>query len=166
MMNKLTLTTVLVLFAYATFGQSQSVREFREKYEGDRDVTTVTLEGGLFKLVGFIAELSDEHDEDLEDLANLSDGIERMRILDIDDYDRVLDDEDEIDELEEDLEKEGYMVIATIREHRDDIKIYSKQSKRAELKDVVMLIEDRYDFTVLTIEGSFRFEDLNVIIDN
>ena len=163
-MKKLLLSAVFYSIVLSAFGQSQTIRNFHNKYDGDRDVTFITLEGSLFKIAGFVAELADEDDEDLRDLAKLSDGIDRMKIMSIEDYEYVLDD-DELDEFYDDIKDDGYDVLLTAREGRKIVRVMSQQSARTTLKDVAILIEEGRDFSIITIEGSIDLEDLDMFMD-
>ena len=163
-MKRIIASIVLLSISGLVFGQNSSIESFFDKYKDRRDITHVSLSGSIFKLASAVAEWGDEEDEELMAFADIADGIDHMEILNIDDY-RDFFDNDEIEDLVDDMKKEGYEVLMTIREDRQLIRILSKQSKRSVLNDVTIIDRDGRDFSVITIDGSVRLSDINRVID-
>jgi hypothetical protein len=158
-MKKTTLIVALALIASIGYTQSKSVESFKNKYADDRDATVVTLQGNIFRLIGSIAEYSD--DEDAQALSKMADGIKSMQIISLPKYETGLED-DEIKQLKSNLMKESYEELMNFREGREKVVIYS-QGNEDEVRNMLILVEERNEFAVINIDGILKMKDLAYI---
>ena len=157
-----TLLAALVLISTFAIGQSKSVDAFKNKYKDDRDATVVTLQGNIFKLIGSIAEYSD--DEDAKALSKVADGIKSMQILALPKYETGLDSE-EIKALKSNIKKESYEELMNMKEGRETVVIYSLGNED-EVRDMLILVEEKDEFVLINIDGVLRMKDLAYIANN
>lgn len=158
-MKKTTLIVTLALIASVGYSQSKSVESFKNKYKDDRDATVVTLQGNIFRLIGSIAEYSD--DEDAKALSKMADGIKSMQVISLPKYETGLED-DEIKQLKSSLLKESYEELMNFREGRETVVIYS-QGNEDEVRNMLILVEERNEFAVINIDGILKMKDLAYI---
>ena len=158
-MKKTTLIVALALVSSIAFSQSKSVDSFKNKYKDDRDATVVTLQGNIFKLIGSIAEYSD--DEDAQALAKVADGINSMQILSLPKYETGLEAE-EIKNLKSNIKKESYEELMNMREGRETVVIYS-QGSEDEVRNMLILVEEKNEFVLINIDGVLKMKDLAYI---
>jgi len=158
-MKKTTLIVALALIASVGYSQSKSVESFKNKYKDDRDATVVTLQGNIFRLIGSIAEYSD--DEDAKALSKMADGIKSMQVISLPKYETGLED-DEIKQLKSSLLKESYEELMNFREGRETVVIYS-QGNEDEVRNMLILVEERNEFAVINIDGILKMKDLAYI---
>lgn len=158
-MKKATLIVALALVSSITFSQSKSIDSFKNKYKDDRDATKVTLQGNIFKLISSIAEYSD--DEDAQALSKIADGIKSMQILSLPKYETRLD-PDEIKQLKSNIKKDSYEELMNMKEGRETVVIYS-QGSEDEVRNMLILVEDKDDFVLINIDGVLKMKDLAYI---
>ena len=158
-MKKTTLIVALALIASVGYSQSKSVESFKNKYKDDRDATVVTLQGNIFRLIGSIAEYSD--DEDAKALSKMADGIKSMQVISLPKYETGLED-DEIKQLKSSLLKESYEELMNFREGRETVVIYS-QGNEDEVRNMLILVEEKNEFAVINIDGVLKKKDLAYI---
>ena len=161
-MKKTTLTVVLALVASIAFSQSKSVESFKNKYKDDRDATVVTLQGNIFKLIGSIAEYSD--DEDAQIFSKIADGIKSMQVISLPKYETGLE-AGEIKQLKANLKKESYEELMNVKEGKETVVIYS-QGNEDEVRNMLILVEERNDFALINIEGTLKMKDLAYIANH
>jgi len=163
-MKKTTTLLAALILLSATFvlGQSKSVDAFKNKYKDDRDATVITLQGNIFKLISSIADYSD--DEDAQALSKVADGIKSMQILSLPKYETGLDSE-EIKQLKSNLKKESYEELMNIKEGRETVVIYS-QGSEDEVRNMLILVEEKDEFVLITIDGVLKMKDLAYIANN
>ena len=157
-----TLLAALVLVSTFAIGQSKSVESFKNKYKDDRDATVVTLQGNIFKLIGSIADYSD--DEDAQALSKVADGIKSMQILSLPKYETGLEAE-EIKALKSSIQKESYEELMNMKEGRETVVVYS-QGSEDEVRNMLILVEEKNEFVLINIDGVLKMKDLAYIASN
>lgn len=156
---------ILCLFASsAAMSQSKSVTAFHEKYQGDRDATVISLKGSIFNLVANIAAEADEADEELQAIARIADDINSIKVLTIPVYKSGLEPA-EIKALHKDLLKENYDELMTVRDGSDRI-YFLAQGDESEVRNMMVLIQEDSDFTLLSVDGRLSMADLSVLARN
>jgi len=157
-----TLLAVLLLVSTFVIGQSKSVESFRDKYKDDRDATFVTLQGNIFKLIGSIADYSD--DEDAKAFGKMADGIKSMQILSLPKYETDLSD-DEISKLKANIKKESYEELMNMKQGREKVIILS-QGQEDEVRNMLIIVEEKDEFVLINIDGVLRMKDLAYIANH
>jgi len=163
-MKKLAVTLIVVLVVGASaFAQSKTVDNFHQKYKDDRDAKVVSLSGGLFNLLSAVASW-DEEDEEAQAVSRIAKNIKSMDILSVPMYKTGLKDED-VDKMMSDLKGEKYEELMTARDG-DEIVHFMTQGDDKSISNMVALIRDNDEFTVLNINGTVAMEDLSYLIKN
>ena len=82
----------------------------------------------------------------------------------MDDYERYMD-EDDIEKLIKDMKKDGYEEMMAIRENRSLTRVYALTSKKSTLYDVAIINKERYELSIIIIDGSMDIEDVAILVD-
>lgn len=155
------LTALILFFMASLMGSAQStVKEFTDKYKGEKDATVVTLKGNIFNLLGDIAEWSD--DDDAEIAARIFKGIKSMEILSLSLYDASISKE-EITDFKSNLLKEKYEEYINVRDGRETVEVYAQGSKE-NISNILIIIQERDDFSLVNIDGSLSHKDIAYIV--
>ena len=154
-MKNLIALTLFFLASIITYGQS-SVEKFHNKYREDRDATSVTITGGLFKLLGDIAEYGE--DEDSEAVARIAKGINSLHVLSVPMFDSGLS-FNEIRQLRADLASEKYEELMNVREGHETVNVLA-QGSEDEVRNMIILVQDMDEFALINIDGRLSMKDL------
>jgi Domain of unknown function (DUF4252) len=160
-MKKLTGLMILAMLPFLAMAQSKSVNTFQDKYSDHEDVTYVTIKGSLFNLIASIAEYDDDPDEDLKAMANIANGIKSMQVLKVPYYDTDLS-RDEVAGLRKSLEKENYEEFLMVKEGKELINVMA-QGAEDEIRNMLVLVDEREAFTVISIDGKLSMKDLSYL---
>jgi len=162
-MRKARLLIIAVLLApMVLMAQNKAITEFQNKYKDDRDASYVEISGSLFKFISSINDGdNDELDPNLEALANIADGLTSMKILKIDKYAADVTNS-EIDELRKSLEKDSYESLMSMKEGRKNIDFLA-QGKANELRNMLIIVDDKEEFVIINIDGVLTSEDLSYL---
>ncbi len=161
-MNKLTTIMLLAVLPVAGMAQSKSVTSFQKKYFNHEDVTHVTIKGPLFGFLASLAEYDD--DPDAQAIANIAAGINSMDILQVPYYETNLD-RNEVEALRQSLSKDGYEELIRVKEGRELVNILA-QGGADEIRNMLILAEEKDNFTLLSINGKLSMKDLSYLSKN
>lgn len=156
-MKKLLALLLIAGAATCTFGQSKTIEDFQNKYGEDRDAKVVSLNGSLFKLLGSIASY-DEEDEDAQTIARIAGNINSMEILSIPMYKSGFDNKS-FDDMRSQLKGEKYEELMTVRDGSDRV-YFMTQGTASQVKNMLVLVREEDEFTVMNINGSLDMKDL------
>ncbi len=156
--------TVLLLAPVLLLAQSKSIEAFHKKYENDRDATVVSINGPLFSIFAKLGEYAEEEDKELRSMGKLADNIQSMKILSLPTY-KIGIEQSEINQLKKNLIAENYEELFSARKGRKTINCYS-QGNKSEIRNMVVLVNERDDFTIMNINGNLSMKDLAVLAKN
>ena len=105
-------TLIICSIVGLTFGQSNSFIEFKIKFDGEDEITTINLSGSLFRLMSEIAE-GMETDPEIEELAKIAGSIDRVNIISVPYSKQNLS--KAIEELHSGLDKEKFDEVGVLR---------------------------------------------------
>lgn len=163
-MKRTVIILIILMLPLGAFAQSNAIEKFRNKYQQDRDATSVTISGSLFQLISQIAELSDEYDEDIEALTKLTAKVKSMHILSIPMHYTGLNQE-EIKSLKNDLLAEKYEELISIKDDNKTMNFYATGSE-TQLKNMLVLIDEVNNFTILNVDGDLDLKELSKLAKN
>jgi hypothetical protein len=165
-MKKLTGLMILAMLPFLALAQSKSVASFQDKYSDHDEVTYVTIKGSLFNLIGSLAEYDDDEDpdEDLQAIGRIADGINSMEVLSVPFYDTDLNRE-ELASLRSSLAKEDYEEFLMVKEGKELINVMA-QGSDDEIRNMLVLVEEKDNFTLISINGKLSMKDLSYLSKN
>ena len=160
-MKRFTFILAAALISSGLFAQSKSIKKFQEKYQNDRDATTVTIDGKLLDLAGSIAAFA-EDDEEAQAFARIAQNIEFLNILSVPLYGSGLSHE-EIADLRKQLKRESYDDLMQVRDGSQKINFLADAGED-KLRNMVVLIEDKDEFVMMSINGILNMKDLSTLV--
>ena len=158
-MKKVTTLVMLATLPFMAMAQSKSVANFQDKYVDNKDVTTVLIKGPLFKFIANFADYDD--DPDSQAIGRIADGINSMEILQVPYYETGLN-KQEVTNLRQGLDKDGYEELLMVRDDGEHINVLS-QGKEDEIRNMLILVEEKDNFTLLNINGKLSMKDLSYL---
>lgn len=152
---------IIAMLPFLAMAQSKSVTNFQDKYSSHDDVTYVSIKGSLFNLIASIAEYDDEQDEDFQAMARIAKGIKSMQVLQVPFYETDLNRE-EVASFRKALAKEDYEEFLTVKDGKELINVMA-QGADDEIRNMLVLIEEKEEFTLISINGTLSMKDLSYL---
>ncbi|MEQ8927721.1 MAG: DUF4252 domain-containing protein [Fulvivirga sp.] len=162
-MKKLSLIVAALVICGSAFSQSKSVEAFHNKYKDDRDASVVTLNGNIFGLISNIAGFSEE--EDAQTVSRIAKGINSMNVLALP-MDKIGISVKEIDNLRDDIKKEGYEEMMTVRDGRERVYFLAKTNKSQINNMLILTNKDDDEFVLINLDGILEMKDLAYLADH
>ena len=153
-MKKIIVLFVMVAVTINLFGQCKSVEKFRKKFPESSN------------LFFYSSTLSMLNNQDNPELNNLLKGIEKIVVLNYEKEKEQFTPAD-LTELKENLKKEGYVDLMTIKNDKNDIRLTGRQKKGKTVGYVAFASTDQ-GTVIIDIKGSFdisKFMDLKDKLD-
>ncbi|MEO1049359.1 MAG: DUF4252 domain-containing protein [Bacteroidota bacterium] len=164
-LKKLLLLPLFLLATVVVYGQSKTLDSFYNKYKDDRDATTVTVSGSIFNLISAVADLAEETDdeekEELEAFSRMAKNIKSMQVISVPMFETDLSLAD-IESLRKSLKAEKYEELMNVKEGKEIINFMAQTSKN-EVSNMLVLIQEKDEFTILNIDGRLDLKDLAVL---
>lgn len=148
MKNLLFLLAVLCLSA-TSFAQSKSIENFYQQYKNSSEVNQFNLSGGLLKMM-----VSGEDKED----GNLLERVTNLRLMIMDDGSLVK--RNDYRQLLKNLKKEKFEELMQIKDQGSSVDFFFREDGDM-VTDVIISVHDEGGFILLSLEGLFKFSDLN-----
>ncbi len=149
-MSKITLTIAAILFFWTgVFAQKSALQEFYNKYKDRENVVDVKIGGLLVKMAAAFSE-----DEEARQIMKK---IDRLRLLSVEDGNPVSP--DDFKNLTRRIQTESYEHLMQFREKDQNIDFFIKE-KGDKITEVLLFVNENDSFLMLSIQGLFRFSDL------
>lgn len=158
-----TIVVIYLLVPIIAFGQSKSIDNFIAKWKGNQDVSVVNISGSLFNLLSEVTSI-DKEDEEMEAMKRIFRNIQSMKIVSVP-YRIAEFSSTRINELKNDLENDQYEELMTLRDNEKNF-LFMAQGDNSTLSNMVVLIDDDDQFTVLSVLGSLDMKDLALLARN
>lgn len=156
---KKTLTLLLAL-AMATAGaMAKDAKDIIKKYQDTEKVEHVHIPPVLMKLARMSAK---KNDKDKTTQLVLK-SIKSMDILCMDDCKKAV--KERVTKDFDNLESEGYEHFLSTSSDKEKVKIMMLEKKEA-IRELVLLIHDDDDCTLILLEGEMSPEDIQTIVDS
>ena len=142
--------------AFAVNAQSNVIDNFIEKYRNTEAVTHFNLSGNLLNV---IMENADEEGE-----RNFMSRLDALRVITIEDRSAVA--EDDLSALRQGIQANNYEELIRVRDGKDLVYIYMLENRDKVIEELVILVEEPEEVTVVSLSGAMHYEDLkNLDID-
>jgi hypothetical protein len=161
-MKRLTGLALAIALPLTMMAQSKTVARFQDQYSGDRDATFISIKGSLFNFFASIADIDD--DPEAQALGRIAAGIRSMQVLQVPFFESDLSRTD-IEKLKHSLAKEDYEELMSVKDGKEYVHILA-QGSASEIRNMLILIEDKNDFTMISINGKLAMEDLAYLSKN
>ncbi|MEL6655707.1 MAG: DUF4252 domain-containing protein [Bacteroidota bacterium] len=134
----------------ALTAQSRIIDNFIEKYRGVESVTHVNLSGNL---LNFIIEESDEDGEH-----NFMSRLDALRVISFEDASAV--NADDVSALKQGIQANDYEELVRVRDGKELVQIYLSENKDKVIEELIILVQEPEEFTLVSLTGALRYEDL------
>lgn len=145
----------LLFLTLATFflqAQTTAIDAFVDKYRGLEDATHINMSGGL---LNWINEAKTE-----EGQKTFRSKIESLRIFSVDQVSAI--DADDVNTLRQTIYANGYEELIRIRDGKDLVHICIRENRNV-IEELVILVDNVDDFTIVSLAGEIYYDDLKEI---
>lgn len=149
-MRNVLILALLILLPALGLAQSRHITQFYNHYKSYEDVTNINLRGFVLKLAGNFV--------DDDDARKIIRKVSHLRLLVVEDT-RLVTSSD-YTALVKGLKSDRFEELMQIREGGERIDFYLREDGD-QITDVILLLRGDDEFLMLSLEGTFRFSDLN-----
>ena len=141
---------LLVLLPALLSGQSKYITQFYNNYKAQEEVTNLNLRGFVLSLASTFA--------DDEDARKILRKVSHLRLLMMEDENLVSP--QEYTSLIRGIKSDRFEELMMLREEKQRIEFFLREEGET-ITDVLMLLHGDGEFLMLSLEGAFKFSDLN-----
>ncbi|MGH1435370.1 MAG: DUF4252 domain-containing protein [Lewinella sp.] len=149
-MKPLMMLIALSLSTFILSAQNNVINSFIEKYKGLEDVTHVNISGGL---LDFISKATDE-DGERTFLSKLN----HLRVLSVPNRSDIA--ASDLTALRQSIQANNYEELIRIRDGKDLVYIYLHENKDEVIEELIVLVEDPEEVTLVSLSGLMYYQDL------
>lgn len=143
----------LSLFSLCTiclFAQNNVINTFINKYKGLDDVTHLNISGNL---LNFISKATDEDGE-----RTFISKLDHLRVLSVPNRSDVAT--ADLMALRQGIQANNYEELIRIRDGKDLVYIYLHENKDQVIEELIVLVEEPEEVTLVSLTGLMHYEDL------
>ena len=161
-MKKLLLLPVfLIAFALHAQAQDDAIQKFFSNYMEDDRFSRVYISPKMMQMAGGFLKSTAEDDKEAKDLGTLISKVRGVRILSSDEVDGLTF----YNEAMGTLTKNKYEELMDVQDKGSSLKFLVREEGGL-VKELLMISGDKQDFTLLSMLGSFTYEELNMLAEN
>ncbi|MCB0606918.1 MAG: DUF4252 domain-containing protein [Lewinellaceae bacterium] len=143
------LTLACLFLAAGAYAQKSSLRTFYDKYKDRENVIDIKISGLLVKVA---ASFSDD-----QEARHILQKISRLRLLNMENDNPVTS--QEYKELTKNIQQESYEPLMQIRDKDQKVDFFIREDGD-KIEEVLMFINGPDSFLMLSVQGLFKFSDL------
>ncbi len=157
--------TLLILFLYmgyatSSFGQDDAIQKFFSKYMEDDRFSRVYISPKMMQMAGGFLKSNAGSDAEAQELGALISKIKGIRILSADNTEGMT----LYKEAMATLSKNRYEDLMDVQDKTSSLKFMVREEGGL-VKELTMLSGDSDSFTLLSMLGSFTYQDLNILAE-
>lgn len=161
-MKKLILLPIfLIAFALQVQAQDDAIQKFFSNYMEDDRFSRVYISPKMMQMAGGFLKSTAEDDKEAKDLGTLISKVRGVRILTSDEVDGLAF----YNEAMGTLTKNKYEELMDVQDKGSSLKFMVREEGGL-VKELLMISGDKQDFTLLSMLGSFTYEELNMLAEN
>lgn len=149
-MKPLMMLIALSLSTLTLSAQNNVINSFIDKYKGAENVTHVNISGGL---LDFISKATDE-DGERTFLSKLN----NLRVLSVPNRSDIT--ASDLTALRQSIQANSYEELIRIRDGKDLVYIYLHENKDEVIEELIVLVEDPEEVTLVSLSGLMYYQDL------
>lgn len=150
----------LIGLASSSFAQDDAIQKFFSKYMEDDRFSRVYISPKMMQMAGGFLKNNADGDAEAEELGTLISKIKGIRILSSEEVDgKML-----YQEAMGTLNKNQYEELMDVQDKGTSLKFMVREEAGL-VKELTMLTGDTKSFTLLSMLGSFTYEDLNMLAE-
>ncbi len=160
-MKKLILIPLLLLaFVFRAQAQDDAIQRFFSKYMEDDRFSRVYISPKMMQMAGGFLKNNSENDKESEELGTLISKVRGIRILSSEEVDGMT----LYKEAMGTLTKNMYEELMDVQDKGTSLKFMVREEAGL-VKELLMLSGDGKSFTLLSMQGNFTYEDLNMLAE-
>lgn len=140
----------LLLSSFLLSAQNNVINSFVDKYKGGENVTHVNISGGLLDI---ISKATDENGE-----RTFLSKLNNLRVLSV--PNRAAIDVADLTALRQGIQANNYEELIRIRDGKDLVYIYLHENKNQVIEELIILVEDPEEVTLVSLSGLMYYSDL------
>ena len=144
----------------SSFAQDDAIQKFFSKYMEDDRFSRVYISSKMMQMAGGFLKNNAEGDADAEELGALITKIKGIRIL----SSEAVDGKTLYNEAMSTLSKNKYEELMDVQDKGSSLKFMVREEGGL-VKELTMVSGDSNSFTLLSMLGSFTYEDLNLLAE-
>jgi len=161
-MKKLLLFPILfIAFALQAQAQDDAIQKFFSNYMEDDRFSRVYISPKMMQMAGGFLKSTANEDQESEDLGSLISKVRGVRILSSDQVDGLT----LYNEAMGTLIKNKYEELMDVQDKGSSLKFMVREEGGL-VKELLMISGDKEDFTLLSMLGSFTYEELNMLAES
>lgn len=161
MKKLLLLPVILMAFALHAQAQDDAIQKFFSNYMEDDRFSRVYISPKMMQMAGGFLKSTAEDDKEAKDLGALISKVRGVRILSSDEVDGLTF----YNEAMGTLIKNKYEELMDVQDKSSSLKFMVREEGGL-VKELLMISGDKQDFTLLSMLGSFTYEELNMLAEN
>lgn len=160
-MKKIILVPILILaFFFRVQAQGDAIERFFSKYMEDERFSRVFISPKMMQMAGGFLKNNAANDKESAELGALISKVKGIRILSSDQVDGMR----LYKEVMGTLAKNEYEELMDVQDKGTSLKFLVKEES-GRVRELLMLTGDQSSFTLLSMQGSFSYSDLNMLAD-
>ena len=140
----------LLLSSFLLSAQNNVINSFVDKYKGGENVTHVNISGGLLDI---ISKATDENGE-----RTFLSKLNNLRVLSV--PNRAAIDVADLTALRQGIQANNYEELIRVRDGKDLVYIYLHENKNQVIEELIILVEDPEEITLVSLSGLMYYSDL------
>ncbi|WP_367389384.1 DUF4252 domain-containing protein [Lewinella sp. LCG006] len=149
-MKPLTMLFALLVSSLCLSAQNNVINSFVDKYKDLDNVTHVNISGGLLDI---ISKATDENGE-----RTFLSKLNTLRVLSV--PNRAAIKASDLTALRQGIQANNYEELIKIRDGKDLVYIYLHENKDQVIEELIVLVEDPDEVTLVSLSGLMYYEDL------
>lgn len=160
-MKKLILIPLLLLaFVFRAQAQEDAIQRFFSKYMEDDRFSRVYISSKMMQMAGGFLKNNSGNDKEAEGLGMLISKVKGIRILSSEEVDGMTLYKDAMGTLTKNM----YEELMDVQEKGTNLKFMVREEAGL-VKELLMLSGDEKSFKLLSMQGNFTYEDLNMLAE-
>lgn len=148
------LLIILACTTYMAIGQGDPIRHFYNKHKSVANATHINI-GGI------LLDIATKYTDEEESKALLA-RINRLRILTVPNESKAISDS-ELLSLRQSVLSDDFEELVMVRNKGSFVNVYMQEDEQDIIRQVLILVEDKEEVTMVSLLGKMRYEDLKHI---
>lgn len=163
--NKIILLTIamalIIISAPLAHAQHPAVDDFHKFYKDNDNVHKITLDGGIIKLLAWVASWEQTDDEAVA-FKKITENIEGLNIIVVP---KDVETKYTFAGVKRHVQKDNFSELMNIREDGNLINVFA-QGNEKEVRDMIIFIDDRSEYCIISVKGILNSDDLKYLANH
>ena len=148
------LKNLIIMFLLLLSAASLSAQTLADKYQDKKGFTTVYISGAMFK--SFPTNMANVN------IGSLMSSIESFIVITTDKPEQCKELASDIGKMRKD---KSYELLMKVNDDSSKVDFLVKKNDKDIIKELIMIVEDKGDFTLIQLNGSFTMKDIEQMVE-